>query len=320
MISTTILSGLCFPAPIATMTLGKIEQTMLSDVSQPQLERLFHIDFRALFLGRIARQDLIARFGIKEAAATRDLALYRDLAPANLDFDGSARIYRRGVRFSPIFEHDPLRSLTAIAEGIGDDAAGRVVPHVRTEHPLRLNPPSIAVISALSRAIVDEGVVRIRYHSLTSGETLREIVPHAFVDTGARWHVRAYDRRRARFGDFVLTRVDDADALPTLPVAEEQREADHQWMRMVDLDLVPHPGLGRPEPIERDYGMVDGCLNVRLRAALVGYALVHWSVDASPDHRLGPARHHLWLRNREALYGVENLAIAPGFQQRATDG
>ena len=40
----------------------------LSDISQAQKERLSHIDFRTYFLGEIGRSDLVARFGIGEAA------------------------------------------------------------------------------------------------------------------------------------------------------------------------------------------------------------------------------------------------------------
>ena len=287
---------------------------MLDEVSQAQQERLFHIDFRAWFLGSVSRQNLISRFGIKEAAATRDIALYRELAPANLDFDPSAKIYRCAPGFTPLFQHEPGRTLTAISEGIGDDAAGAIGPHVRTEHPLRLNQPRIEVIAAVSRAIAAGGVLNIAYYSLTSGLSQREIVPHALVDTGTRWHVRAHDRRRGRFSDFVLTRVDRAEHVAGRPAAGEDREADEQWMRIVRLELVPHPGLDRPDAVARDYGMQDGVLHVRLRAAVCGYALLHWSVDATADHALDPARHHLWLRNRAALYGVENLAIAPGVE------
>lgn len=285
---------------------------MLDEVSQAQRERLFHIDFRAWFLGSVSRQNLIARFGIREAAATRDIALYRQLAPANLDFDSSAKLYRCAPGFAPLFPHDPGRTLTAISEGIGDDAAGEIGPHVRTEHPLRLNQPRIEVIAAVSRAIAAEGALRIAYSSLASGLSTREIVPHALVDTGTRWHARAYDRLRARFSDFVLTRIDRAEPVAGAPGPGEDREADEQWMRIVRLELVPHPGLDRPEAIARDYGMGDDGLGVRLRAAVCGYALLHWSVDATADHSLDPARHHLWLKNRAALYGVENLAIAPG--------
>jgi hypothetical protein len=282
-------------------------------IGQAQRSRLFHIDFRAQFMGWVSRQHLTARFEVGEAAATRDLALYRSLAPANLVFDSSAKVYRRAEAFRPLFEHRASRSLVALAEGIGDDLAGPVAPHLRAEHPLRLNPPDVAIVATLSRAIAQGEAVKVTYLSLTSGRTQREIVPHAFVETAARWHVRAWDRRLGRFADFVLTRIMVADPAPGPVTEEEDREGDEQWMRIVVLDLVAHPGLPHPEPVERDYGMVDGHLVVRLRAALVGYALVSWSVDASPDHALDPRRHHLWLANRPALYGVENLVLAPGF-------
>ena len=284
----------------------------LEEIGQAQRERLFHIDFRAWFLGRVSRADLMRRFGLREAAATRDIALYRALAPDNLVFDGSAKTYLCAEGFRPLFEHPPERTLTAIAEGLGDDAVGEPGPHVRTERPLRLNFPDIGVIAAVSRAIAERRWLRLRYVSLASGETVREIAPFALVDTGVRWHARAYDRRRGRFLDFVLTRIAEAELAPGAVGEAEDREADEQWTRIVELELVPHPGLARPEAVARDYAMADGALRVKLRAALVGYALLHWGVDATEDHALDPGRHQLWLRNRAALYGVENLAIAPG--------
>ncbi len=287
------------------------ESAEMAAIGQAQRERLFHIDFRAWFLGCVARGDLIRRFGVKEAAATRDLALYRRLAPANLAFDGAERVYRCAEGFRPLFEHPPERTLTAIAEGLGDDAAGAIGPHVRTERPLRLSHPRIEIIAAVSRAIAERRALEVDYVSLSSGAGRRVILPFALVDTGLRWHARAFDRRRGRFLDFVLTRIDAARLLEDGPGAGEDREDDAQWVRLVDLELVPHPGLARPDAIARDLEMEDGARMVRMRAALVGYALLHWGVDATPDHSLSPERHQLWLRNTPTLYGVENLAIAP---------
>jgi len=286
-------------------------------VAQPQRERLFHIDFRVEFLGVVSRGHLVRRFGLKEAAATRDLALYRSLAPDNLAFDQRAKIYRRASTFRPLFPHDPAQTLTALADGLGDDAVGEVAPHVRTERPLRLNHPDIAVIATVCRAIASERSIGIRYLSLTSGETEREIVPFALVDTGVRWHARALDRRRERYLDFVLTRILSAAEGREEPAFDAIREGDAQWMRMVELELVPHPALAHPAAVEKDYGMADGLLRVRMRAAVVGYALLHFGVDTTPDHSLSPVRHHLWLRNLPTLYGVENLAIAPGWSDDA---
>lgn len=80
----------------------------------------------------------------------------------------------------------------------------------------------------------------------------------------------------------------------------------------MDLEVVPHPGVKQPKAIEADYGMDGGVLKIKTRAALAGYVLRRWSIDASPDHRLDPASHHLWLRNTPTLYGVESAALAPG--------
>ena len=65
----------------------------LSELSQTQKERLSHIDFRLMFLGVMQRNDLIKRFGMKEAAATRDIALYRKLAPDNISYNTKQRSY-----------------------------------------------------------------------------------------------------------------------------------------------------------------------------------------------------------------------------------
>ena len=77
----------------------------LDDLSQVQRERLAYIDFRLYFFGEIGRPDLIERFGVAPAGATRDFALYREIAPHNIIFDSSNKIYRIGKAFSPIFEH-----------------------------------------------------------------------------------------------------------------------------------------------------------------------------------------------------------------------
>lgn len=56
-------------------------------------------------MGEIGRPDLANRFGVSPAGATRDLALYREVAPQNIGFDSSSKIYRIGKTLSPIFEH-----------------------------------------------------------------------------------------------------------------------------------------------------------------------------------------------------------------------
>lgn len=286
---------------------------VLTEIAQAQRERLFHIEFRAGFLGAISRSDIMHRFGVKEAAATRDLALYRSLAPTNLLYRGDRKIYVRGAAFRPLFDHDPLQTLTAIADGFGDDTIAAMGPYVPTERPLRLNQPDIAVIAAVSLAIAQQRLLTIRYRSLSSGVSERLVAPFALVDSGVRWHARAFDRHRDRFADFVLTRIEAATLSDEARADAEGWQEDDQWTRRVVLRLRPHPGLAHPEAVAMDYAMEDGEAAVRVRAAVAGYLLHHFDVDCSPDHRLSPARHHLWLANAAELVGVANLAIAPGY-------
>lgn len=56
-------------------------------VSQTQRERLAYIELRVFFVGEVRRPDIEARFGIKPAAASRDLTAYKELAPDNLEYD-----------------------------------------------------------------------------------------------------------------------------------------------------------------------------------------------------------------------------------------
>ena len=286
----------------------------VESLSQTQRERLAYIDFRLYFFGEIGRPDLTSRFGVAPAGATRDLALYREIAPQNIEFDGSSKVYRIGKQFAPIFEHAPQRVLSSLALGFGDGVNSVSQPLLPCESPTALSNPKMDVLAPICRAIHAKRPVAIRYHSMSSGETERVIVPFALVDTGLRWHVRAFDRMTAGFRDFVVTRIEEPSLLDEEPKPHEQPDNDIQWTRIVELEFVPHPRLARPEIIRRDYGMTGGSIRMRVRAAVAGYMLLRWSVDCSPDHSLKEEQYRLWLADPLALYGVENAKLAPGYQ------
>ncbi len=293
----------------------------VESLSHAQRERLAYIDFRLYFFGEIGRPDLIERFGVAPAGATRDLALYREIAPQNITFDGSNKIYRIGQAFSPLFDHASQRVLSALALGFGDGVNGPsakpLQPLLPCESPTALSNPRMDVLAPVCRAIHAKRPVAIRYHSMSSGESERVIVPFALVDTGLRWHVRAFDRKSGEFRDFVVTRIEAPTLLDEEPQPFERPDNDIQWTRIVELDFVPHPRLERPEIIKMDYGMTDGSIRMRVRAAVAGYMLLRWSVDCSPDHRLKEEQYRLWLSDPLALYGVENAKLAPGYQAPA---
>lgn len=289
-------------------------------LSRTQKERLAYIDFTAYFLGKLRRSDVSDRFGTGPAAATRDIALYRELAPKNLDFDGADKVYKPSQAFVPLFEHSPQRVLTALSQGFGEGVADDQRPGlIRCEYPLPLSFPEMSVLAPITRAINLGKPVRLTYYSVTSGGGVREIVPLALVNSGARWHVRAFDRKRRKFLDFVPTRMEEPVVLDDSPVArEETSEHDVQWSRIMELDLVVHPEHKMPDVVVRDYRMEEGVLRVKVRAALAGYMLRLWGVDCSPDHSQHWYEHALWLKESLTLYGSDSARLAPGHENPKT--
>ncbi|MCO7227391.1 YafY family protein [Pleionea sp. CnH1-48] len=295
-----------------------IENKALEDISQAQQERLFHIDFKLRFLGAVNRNDLVRRFGIKAAAATRDISLYKELAPKNLIYDTKAKTYIEADQFKPLFDYQGSQALSALCYGLGDDHVSGSMSLVTAESPTPLSFPfswpNLDVLAKITKAIHQKKALKIDYRSLSSGLSQREIVPFALVDNGLRWHVRAFDRKRERFTDFVINRIAKPKLLKTEITKSETKEGDIQWNRIVEMHIVPHPNLKHPETIETEYGMVNGMLKIQVRAAVAGYVLRHWNIDCSERHILTGPENHLWLQNRQTLYGVENLVIAPGYQ------
>lgn len=283
------------------------------DMAQARCERLSFIDLRVFFCGELRRADLEERFGIAPAAATRDLAEYRRLAPGNLLYDSSQKSYTLGSGFKPLFGLSQSRALTWLREGFGDGVASKTRPPVAGDGAGLLTPPPLETLGILSRAIHQGTALLIEYLSMSSGSSSREIVPTALVDNGLRWHVRAYDRKNGRFSDFVVGRIISAKSSANTPADHECIEVDRQWNRFVDLELVPHPGISWPAAVVADYGMSGGVLLLQARAAVAGYALHRWQVDCSANHTLDSKSHHLWLRNPQTLYGVESAILAPGY-------
>lgn len=287
----------------------------IQNLSQAQRERLAYIEFRLYFLGEARRQDLIQRFGIAPAVSTRDFAQYKEIFPNNITFDNKSKSYVYGEDFSPAFEHLPERVLSALTQGFGDGVNLVGGSLLTCELPLALNHPSMAILAPVTRAMHQKKAIKLQYKSYSSGASKREIVPFALVNDGLRWHVRAFDRKRQDFIDFVLTRMDATSVIEDgMLQNHELPSADIQWNRIVELDLVPHPNQDLPEIVESDLGMKDGVLHIKVRAATAGYVLRQWLVDCSPKHSLQGKEYRLWLKNHLALYGVSNAVLAPGYE------
>lgn len=283
----------------------------LSQYPHAQRERLRFIDFCLYYFGEISKADLLRQFALGSASCTRDISLYRELAPTNLELRHQTKRYYITPDFHPLFEHEPETILSRLNQGMGEGIRQVSPPGEHCVDAIRLIHPDGKTIAALMRAITQRRAIRVRYVSLSSGETERELAPHVLVNNGHRWHVRAYDRRHGEFRDFVTTRLLQVQELETAPVGE-QREADRAWQQQLTLTLTPHPGLSHPEAIALDYGMQAGALTLTIREALVGYLLQQWQVDCSPDASMDPYAHPLRLANPKVVVSLSSCRLLPG--------
>lgn len=284
----------------------------IENLSKAQRDRLAYIDLRLRYTGEAMRQDIADWYGIKSAAATRDFALYKNLAPKNISYDKSEKRYIVGRWYSPLFEFSAQQVLPWIAGGYGDTSSLKHKPLIQSEKTDIFRTISGDVLSVISRGVYARKVIEISYRSLSSGLTVRKIAPFILINNGDRWHVRAFDKRNGEFRDFSLSRIIDAKLMDEIPAENEQPANDIQWNRIVELDLVPHPAnIQHPDTIEAEYGMLNGVLRTKVRAALAGYFLRRWNIDCTPDHSLKGKEYQLWLKNTQALYGVENVLLAP---------
>ncbi|MFO7543767.1 MAG: WYL domain-containing protein [Thiobacillus sp.] len=281
---------------------------MQLDVKWATRQRLHYIEIMAWYTGVVTRSDVARAFGQSDPAATKDLKLYSDLAPGNLVYQHSVFGFVPGPAFSPVFaDLSPAVALPiiaanlAVANGPYGDTLIYGLPTASLPLPARL--PDWQTLAQITRAIHGSRKLRVSYRSLSRREQQPERVlePHSLVNTGSRWHVRAYSEDTCDFRDFVLSRIIEAACLAT--AAESNMQYDDDWVETVTLQLAPHSGLEAPrrESLLLDYGATGEVIEVDVRRALLGYMLQRLSVDTTPDHTLNPNAYQLMLLNRDEI-------------------
>jgi predicted DNA-binding transcriptional regulator YafY len=276
---------------------------------EKQFERLFFIEYLAIFVGRVSRKDLVARFGISEPAATKDFALYTAMAPDVLRYDLRQKCYVL-CKTEPYFTHHVEQSLYSLAGeraiGVEGGKTARLASWIATSIRREL---SLDLASAITRGIHLGLCVEAEYLSLTKGVSTRKLSPMALVNDGLRWHARCYDHAHEQFRDFSLTRFSKVQPLQPSSVSID---LDADWRDDIVLELVAHPKAAHPESIHIDFDMVGGVKHVCLKRCLVAYFLKHWNIDTSADASGDPNAKQLYLNNRTQLIaqGVSRWAFS----------
>lgn len=268
-------------------------------------QRLEFIEFRLFWEGHVNRSDLMDQFGVSVNQASTDLNRYIGFAPDNMVYDKSARTYVRGSEFKPQFlEPDASRylaQLRSVADGILDREDSWIAdlpPYASAPTPVRgVNPVTLrSVVGAIRRS----EAIEVKYQSLSGPDPRwRWIAPHAIAFDGFRWHTRAFCLTDKAFKDFLLSRILDIRGSRE---SETSAEDDRDWHSEVTLEVGPHPDLSETQAkvIALDYAMRGGKAKIKVRRALLYYALKRLGLDTAPEAR-APQDQQIVLINRDEI-------------------
>lgn len=279
--------------------------------------RMDFIEQLLLFKGWFTRRDLMCRFDIKEAAATRDIAKYRKLDELgnNLFFNNSLRRYEiKEDTFKPIY----IKNITTIVSNLKNRNVSNIIGFgsVGIEYYPRISEPNLDVIASISRAIVNKKVITIRYFSINNGSSggVKTIAPHSIFDSGSKLYIRCYCFKYEKFLELVIDRIIEVIEVVSDVENGNLQCADFCWNKFVDLVVKPHPRVDHPETIKHELKFDGDIKVISVRLALAQYWLQQWNVDCSNDYQLDPKQYHLALINLDIL-SVDgcNGWVAPGF-------
>lgn len=211
----------------------------------PQLDdRYRFMDFLLLFKGRFNREEIVRRFNIGVATASRSIATFLEAYPGVVDYLGPRMGYKAKSGFMAGYPHESLSGLRYVASGVFHHKVD-VKNYGGVEYNLH-RPLDVASVSAITRAIVNQCEVSIRYVSTSSGPKTRNVAPHAVFSAGGTWYFRAYDFNSYEFRTFKFSRLESAVDMGEIESSNYSAKRDDAWYRMRLVQLVPHPKNPNP--------------------------------------------------------------------------
>lgn len=245
------------------------------------------IELNAWWEGRVNTRPLISYFGITRQAASNHLSRYREANPGQLTYNSASKCYEPTETFQPQHLSGDVSEYLNWLTGISTAPTDHQIPFQTIQHPPRLISP--AIIRPIVTALRENRRLDVEYLSVTSADTEgRVIAPHTLVNTGLRWHVRAWCEKSQAYRDFVLSRFRGEPEL--MDTSKQTAAQDTDWQTWIELFIQPDPRLSQEKRqiLAQDYQMQDDTLSIKTRAALAQYTLQDLQVntkmlDGSPE-------------------------------------
>ena len=279
-------------------------------------QRLEFIEFRLFWEGSINRADIVEHFGVSVPQASKDLTLYQERAPGNLEYDTRGKRYVAAAKFVLRFLNpDPyvyLAQLRSVVEGSvpAHDSWIAALPTA----DVALTPKRDIDIEAL-RLILDAvregGSVEIFYQSMNKlrpDPIWRRITPHAFGYDGFRWHARAYCHLEKKFKDFLLPGILGVRGRDKAGAAGEQ---DWLWNNYFDVIIGPHPDLteSQKKVVAKDYGLDHGSGVLAVRYAMLFYVLKRLGLLGDAAKQNARTQHIVALNRKETEAALKQAEL-----------
>jgi predicted DNA-binding transcriptional regulator YafY len=116
--------------------------------------------------------------------------------------------------------------------------------------------------------------------------------------------VRAYCHERNDYRDFILSRIDRTPQ--PVDTSAPSVVNDKQWNEVISITLVPNTQLtdNQKTLVEKDYGMPEGRLQLRVRQSLAHYTLQRYQAAITDEEIANSNQHHVQLiePDRKNLY------------------
>ncbi|MGP0106263.1 WYL domain-containing protein [Rhodoblastus sp.] len=278
--------------------------------------RLEFIEFRLFWESSINRADLVEAFGVSVPQASKDLTLYQERAPGNMEYDTRAKRYVAAEKFVLRFlEPDPyiyLSQLRSVAEGAVPASDSWIAALPRAD--VALTPKRDINIEVLRKILdaIREGVsVDIFYQSMNKARPdpiWRRITPHAFGYDDFRWHARAYCHLEHKFKDFLLPRILEVGGKGDPGASGEQ---DWLWNNYFDIIIGPHPDLteSQKKVVAKDYGFDRGGDIISVRYAMLFYVLKRLGLLGDAAKQSARSQHIVTINRKETEAALEKAEL-----------
>ncbi len=244
----------------------------MAKTAQSHHERLKAVEVLLLWEGRVSRPRLAEIFSVHGTVLSRDMAAYVEMAPDNCRYENGARAYVVTPYARPQLTEGRFgeyEGLVGTLPAYGLHAGVALVSTQQHATNIQYRP-----FSRIHAAIREGRQIQIEYRSLNHPEAHeRTIRPHALIQAGPRWHIRAYCARAQGFRDFNLGRISRVD--DPMESALQGAEDDLAWNTLVALRLVPHPHLNEHQArlVRKEYMNGTTAIVFEVRQATAKYII-----------------------------------------------